>query len=84
MRKVLADNTMANHFDKPTIEIHKDKLAYFIGYMAGGHSHWIGQSLQQAHKGVKITDQMFDQFVSYCVQAMKEMRVKQDCLRETV
>jgi truncated hemoglobin YjbI len=42
MKKVMADNNLCKHFDKENLEIHKDKLAYYLGYLSGGHPNWIG------------------------------------------
>lgn len=39
--------------------------------------------MQEAHKDIPISDQLFDAFISLCVQSLKEMRVKHDCLKET-
>ncbi|CDW90472.1 protozoan cyanobacterial globin family protein [Stylonychia lemnae] len=84
MKKVFADPQFNQYFKNINLDLHNEKFTYFIGYLTGAHQHWIGQSLHEAHSKFKINDNQFDGFVSHCVQSMKEMRVKQDCLREMV
>ena len=52
--------------------------------MTGGNPHYIGIPMRECHRKLKITDEQFDRFVGYAVQALKEMKVKMDCLKEAV
>ena len=84
MQKSCADKEFEPYFKNVDIEMFKEKFRLYVGYLTGGYKYWIGKSLTEAHRSMDINDQLFDQFVSLCVQSLKEMRVKHDCLKETV
>lgn len=72
----MADPLLKDHFKGVNMELHDEKLRYYIGVLGGGYPMWIGQSLKHSHCKYKINDAKFDGFVSHCVQALKDMRVK--------
>lgn len=41
-------------------------------------------SMKDTHKHISVTDELFDKFVAHTVSTLKEMKVKIDCLKETV
>jgi truncated hemoglobin YjbI len=65
--KVSQDPTLNIYFVDTNMELLMEKLRFYLEYLTGGQRMWIGQSLHEAHKALKITDTVFDTFVSHCV-----------------
>ena len=48
-------------------EFFKEKFKIFFTFLTGGSKFWVGKSMKDAHKGLHINDELFDAFVSICI-----------------
>lgn len=48
----------------------------YFTYITGGKQFWVGQNIAQAHKGLQISDDLFDQFITCCISAIKTIPFK--------
>lgn len=76
------DKELYPFFKNLNLELHKIKVKEFITHLAGGKKFYIGKNMIKAHKGIKITDKLFDQFINHFVHSLKEMKIKIDVLRD--
>jgi hypothetical protein len=42
MLRVVKDPLLSEYFKGINMDLHNEKLVYYVSYLAGGHQHWIG------------------------------------------
>jgi hemoglobin len=78
--KVLADPTLAGYFEGTDVSHLKRHQRAFIGAALGGAELYAGRSMADAHAGLAITPEAFDQVVSHLATTLAELGVPADTI----
>ena len=81
-KKMLADSSIAHYFSATDmVRQHKMQKA-FLTKLSGGPDNYVGRDLYSSHKHLKITNKDFDTSKFYLEEAMKELNVDRELIRE--
>jgi hemoglobin len=78
--KVLADPSLAAYFEGTDLSRLKRHQRAFIAAALGGSELYAGRSMADAHAGLAITSDAFDQVVSHLAQTLSELGVQPETI----
>lgn len=76
--RVLADPELSPLFegvDMPALRSHQRK---FLVHVLGGPDRYTGRDIKEAHRGLQITDRLFDRTIVHLVASLDEVGVAPD------
>lgn len=73
--RVLADESLAHHFDDVDMSEQRSHQTKFISAVTGGPIQYGGDDMRTAHEGLSITDEEFDAIAGHLDDALREFDV---------
>jgi hemoglobin len=76
--RVLADPELSPLFDgvdMPALRSHQRK---FLFHVLGGPDRYTGRDIKEAHRGLAITDRLFDLTIAHLIASLEEVGVAPD------
>ncbi|MCL9817999.1 group I truncated hemoglobin [Natronocalculus amylovorans] len=73
--RMLADESVAHHFEDTDIAAQRAHQTQFLSAVAGGPVEYSGSDMETAHKGMGITDAEFDATADHLDAALREFDV---------
>ncbi len=77
---VLGDERLASYFHGTDVAQLKRHQVLLISQVLGGPASYDGRDLREAHDGLQITRDAYDQVVAYLAQALQEAGVEQEII----
>ncbi len=77
---VLGDERLASYFRGTDVAQLKRHQVLLISQVLGGPASYDGRDLREAHDGLQITRDAYDQVVAYLAQALQEAGVEQEII----
>lgn len=78
--RVLADPALAHYFDGVDMTTLRRHFALLIIQLLGGPSEYDGRELDEAHRGLHITDEDYDKVVGHLVTTLEQADVPADII----
>ncbi len=78
--KVLADSLLIPYFAGVDMARQRRHLALLVAQLLGGPAEYDGRQLDEAHQGLRITDEAYDQVSAHLVSALQDFSVPDDII----
>jgi hemoglobin len=79
---MLADPSIAHYFSSTDMDRQHKMQKTFLTKLTGGPDNYVGRDLYTSHKHLKITNEDFDKSKSHLENAMYELNVERELVRE--
>lgn len=76
--RVLADESLAHHFEDVDMDELRAHQASFLTYVTGGADEWEGQSMREAHEGLGITGEEFAAVAEHLQATLTDLGVPEE------
>ena len=70
--RVLADDSLAPHFEDTSMDELRDHQQQFLGMVTGGPVEYSGADMRAAHEGMGITEEAFGRVATHLAEALGE------------
>lgn len=76
--KVLDDELLTPYFEGVDMTLQRRHLALLVAQLLDGPAEYAGRPLDEAHRGLHITDEAYDHVVAHLVGSLHEFSVPPD------